>query len=560
MVENELQKGQVKLIKVDKDNNEIKLEGVKFEVLDENNNVLETITTDKNGEAYTNRYPIRDFETLKLKEVETLEEYALNEEIKTIKLEANQIKNITFENEVKKAQIKVIKVDKDNNEVLLEGVTFDIVNEDGEIVDTIITGKDGTATTKRIPITSEYEVIEKETNKKYKLTEETQKVKLEQDEIKNITFENEKRKGQLRIIKVDKDDNEVLLEGVTFNILDKDKNIVDTIVTDENGEATTKRLPCVDEEYTAVESETKKEYVLTEETQTIELTEDEITSITFENEKIKGYVEITKIDSKTKETLKGATFGIYDTDGNEIAQVITDETGKAKSELIPYGKYYAKELDTGSVYYLLNKNKYEFEITKNHEIIPLAIENDSVDIEVTVDKVGTKEIKPGDKVNYEFSNVGNASNVYLESFKWYDYIPTDYIRLEKMTTGTWNQDLKYAVYYKTNKKDEYVLFKEDLSTKENYNLDFTTIEFAEDEYIIETMFDFAKVDVGFKEDTKPTMECKSFDTLKENDTFTNFTKTIGVYFGVTAEANSKFTTITHIPEEKHEVKLPKTGK
>ena len=253
MVENELQKGQVKLIKVDKDNNEIKLEGVKFEVLDENNNVLETITTDKNGEAYTNRYPIRDFETLKLKEVETLEEYALNEEIKTIKLEANQIKNITFENEVKKAQIKVIKVDKDNNEVLLEGVTFDIVNEDGEIVDTIITGKDGTATTKRIPITSEYEVIEKETNKKYKLTEETQKVKLEQDEIKNITFENEKRKGQLRIIKVDKDDNEVLLEGVTFNILDKDKNIVDTIVTDENGEATTKRLPCVDEEYTAVE-------------------------------------------------------------------------------------------------------------------------------------------------------------------------------------------------------------------------------------------------------------------------------------------------------------------
>ena len=86
------------------------------------------------------------------------------------------------------------------------------------------------------------------------------------------------------------------------------------------------------------------------------------------------------------------------------------------------------------------------------------------------------------------------------------------------------------------------------------------IEFTEDEYIVETCFDFGKVDVGFKEDTKPTMECKSFDTLKENDTFTNYTKTVGVYFGVTAEANSKWTTITHIPEEKHEVKLPRTGK
>ena len=41
-----------------------------------------------------------------------------------------------------------------------------------------------------------------------------------EDEIKDITFQNEKRKGQLKIIKVDLDDNEVLLEGVTFDILD----------------------------------------------------------------------------------------------------------------------------------------------------------------------------------------------------------------------------------------------------------------------------------------------------------------------------------------------------
>ena len=129
-----------------------------------------------------------------------------------------------------------------------------------------------------------------------------------------------------------------------------------------------------------------------------------------------------------------------------------------------------------------------------------------------------------------------------------------------MTTGTWNQDLKYSVYYKTNKSDEYVLFQENLSTNENYDLDFTTIELLDDEYIVETMFDFGKVDVGFKEDIKPTMECISFDTLQENDTFTNHTKTVGVYYGVTAEANSKWTTVTHIPEEKHEEKLPRTGK
>lgn len=558
-VENELKKGQIKIIKVDKDNNEVKLAGVKFDVIDEKGNVLETITTNENGEATTSKYPIRDYEKLKLKETETLEEYVLAEETQTVVLEENQIKTITFENEVKKAQIKVIKVDKDNQEVKLKGVKFNVLDEDGNIVDTLITDENGEATTKRLPITEEYTVVETETLQEYKLTEEKQTVTLKQDEIKTLTFENEKRKGQLKIIKVDMDDNEVLLKDVKFEIKDESGNTVETLVTDENGEATTKPL-AIDQKYTVVETETQKEYVLTEETKTIELTEDEIKTITFENEKIKGYVEITKVDSKTKEILQGAKFGIFNEKDNKVAELITDENGKAISELLPIGKYYLKELDTGSVYYLLNENTYEFEIIENHKIVPITIENDSVEIEVTIDKKGTTEIKPGDKVNYEFSNIGNASNVYLENFKWFDYIPTEYVRLEKMTTGTWNQDLIYDVYYKTNKSEEYVLFKEELKTTENYELDFTAIELAEDEYIVETCYEFGKVDIGFKEDTKPTMECKSFDTLEDGQTFTNYTKTVGTYFGITTEANSKWTTITHKPEEKHEIELPRTGK
>ena len=75
------------------------------------------------------------------------------------------------------------------------------------------------------------------------MNEEPQTAILEQDQITELTFENEKKKGQVRVIKVDLDDNEVLLEGVTFEILDEDENVVDTVVTDKNGEATTKRLP-----------------------------------------------------------------------------------------------------------------------------------------------------------------------------------------------------------------------------------------------------------------------------------------------------------------------------
>ncbi len=562
MVENELKKGQVRVIKVDLDNNETKLEGVEFEVLDENDRVLETITTDTNGEALTSRYPVRDFEKLKLRETKTLENYVLTDKVETITLIESQIENITFQNEKKKGQIKVIKVDLDNNEVKIPNVEFEVYDENDKVVDTLITDENGEAVSSRLPIDQKYKVKETKTGEWYVLNENPQTAILEQDQITELTFENEKKKGQIKVIKVDLDNNEVKLENVTFDVLDENKNVVDTVVTDKNGEATTKKLP-IDQQYTVVEKETKKEYVLTEETQTVELKQDEITSITFENEKIKGYVEVIKVDSETKETLEGAEFGIYNENDEQIGTLKTDKTGKAKSELIPYGKYYLRELRTGSVYYLLNENSYEFEITQNGETVPVTIENDGVDIKVTVDKEGTSEIKPGEKVDYSFKNVGNASNIYLENFKWFDYIPTDYVRLERMTTGTWNQDLVYDVYYKTNKSEEYILFREKLSTNENYDLDFTTIEFGEDEYIIETCFDFGRVDVGFKESTSPTMQCRSFDTLQDGQTFTNYTKTVGTYYGITAEANSKWTTVVHIPQEipnnPVQTPLPRTG-
>ncbi|MBQ3413830.1 MAG: Cys-Gln thioester bond-forming surface protein [Clostridia bacterium] len=558
---NKLKSGQIKVIKVDKDNKEHKLEGVKFGVYDKNNNLLETIVTDKNGEAITKEYALRDFDSLKLVELETQKDYVLNDKPETVKLEENQIKTVIFENKVKTGKIKVIKVDQDNKEVKIEGVKFIVKDDKGNVVDTIITDKNGEAVTKELPITSNYTIYESETQKAYKLTDKIEKVTLTQDEIKTLTFENEKRKGQLRVIKVDKDNNEVLLEGVTFDVLDSKGKVVDTIKTNEKGEAITKELPCIDEKYTVIERETKKEYVLTEKPQTVELKEDEITSIKFENEKIKGYVEITKVDSKTKEKLEGAKFGIFNENDKQISTIITNKSGIAKSGLLPYGKYYLKELDSGSVYYLLNEKTYKFEIVKNHDTVPVTIENDGVEIEVDVDKKGTIEIKPGEMVNYEFSNVANTSNVYLENFKWYDYIPTDYVRLQTMSTGTWNQDLTYSVYYKTNKSEDYILRYENLKTTENHTLDFTTeIELAEDEYITETMFDFGKVDIGFKEDIKPTMECKSLDTLKNNQTFTNKTRTVGTYFGITAESSSKWTTIVHVPEEHKDAVLPRTGK
>lgn len=558
VVENELKKGKVKIVKVDAANENIKLKDVEFEVLDNNDNVLETIKTNNEGEALTKEYPIRDYSNIRIREIKTNEYYELNREPINIKLEANKVETIIVKNKKKQGQIRVVKIDKDNNEIRIPNVVFYVMDLDGNIVEQLTTNENGEAISKELDIDKEYVVQEVKTLENYKLEETPQKILLKENQISDIVFENEKKKGKIQIIKVDKDDNTIRIPNVVFQIKDEKNNIVDTIKTDKNGEAISKKLP-IDQKYTILEISTGKEYVLNAETITVTLTEDEITDVHFENEKIKGNVEITKIDKKTNERLKGATFGIYDEDNNEVDRIVTDNQGKGISKLLPYGKYFVKEIDTGSKYYLLNTEKYEFEISKNKQIISLTIENEPVDITVEVEKKGTIEIRPGEKVNYTFSNIMNKSNVQLDDFQWIDYIPTEYIRLQKMSTGTWIQDIKYNVYYKTNKSDEYILYEKDLSSKKNYELDFSLIELSEDEYIVETMFDFGKVDLGFKEEKLPTMECKSLETLNEGNTFTNKTKTIGVFGVVKAESSSKWTTVVHVPNKPDKV-LPRTGK
>lgn len=557
MIENELKKGSIKIIKVDKDNNEIKIPGVVFQVLDKNNKILETIVTNSDGIAITSRYPIRDYSELKLREIRTDKYYVINDNIQTVELKENDISSVTIKNEKKKGQIRVIKVDQDNNEILIPNVEFNVYDESGNIVDTLVTNEKGEAITKKLPIDQQYLVKESKTGESYVLSEESKTVTLACNQITNITFTNEKKKGQIQVIKVDKDNNNLFLEGVRFEILNEQKNVVDTITTGSNGKAISKRLP-IDQKYTVRETITKNEYVLSEDSQTLEIKEDEIASLIFENEKIKGYLEITKIDSNTKLPLKDTVFGIYDSNNNFVEEIITNIDGKANSGLLPFGKYYAKELKTGSPYYLLNENTYEFEIIKNHETVPITIENDATDIKVNVEKKGSYEVKPNELVDYTFSNVANESNTYLDNFRWIDYIPTAYIRLENMTTGTWNQELTYKVLYKTNKLDKYIIFKDNLNTLENYNLDFTAIPLSEDEFITETCFDFGTVDLGFKELTNPTMQCRALKDLLDKQTFTNHTRTIGTYFDITANAESHWSTIVHIPEKPKEL-LPRTG-
>ena len=563
VIENELNKGQIRVIKVDQDNNEIKLKGVKFNVLDENNDVLETIITNDEGEAVTSEYAVRNFEKLTLQEVETLENYKLTEEPQTIELEANEIVDVVFQNEKKKGQIKVIKIDEDNNEVRLEGVEFKIYDESGNEVGTLVTDQNGEAVSERLPIDQEYTVQETKTLENYVLTEEPQTVILEEDQITDLTFTNEKKKGQIKVIKIDEDNNEVRLEGVEFKIYDESGNEVGTLVTDENGEAVSERLP-IDQEYTVQETKTLENYVLTKEPQTVVLEQDQITDLTFTNEKIKGKIKITKISAddneltgETKGTkLDGAVFEIYNVK-DELVDTITIKDGIGTSKLLEYGDYYIKEVDSGSDNYLLNTEKYDIEIREHMQTIPITIENTSVDIGLDIDKNGVEQAQPNDEIKYSFNSLKNTSNVPLDNFTWTDNLPYEYVRITKLFTGTYNEDLDYVVKYKTNKSEDYIEYGTYNTQKNNY-IDFTSVELEDDEYITDFKVEFGTVMPGFEAVEKPFIFAKVLPTVEPDDRWVNYTSLTGNYKEHELEDKAEWPTISY-GKELEITKLPRTG-
>ena len=347
-IENQIKKGKVKVIKVDKDNNEIKLEGVIFELLDESGKTIETLKTDKNGEAISKELRIN--QKYSLKEIETQDIYELNEEIKVVELQEDQITNITFENKLKKAKIQVIKVDKENHEIKLKDVEFEVYNSKGELVDTIKTDEKGIAITKELAVNDRYSLKETKTSEFYKLNEEITEIDLtkyiaeyKENIVENITIENQVKKGKVRIIKTD-GETTYPLKDVVFEIYNSKDELVDTIITDENGEATTKELR-MDDQYTVVEKITNKGYVLNDKPQTIELKEDEITNMTFENFKEKGKIKIIKSSSDGK--VEGFTFkitGISITGENFEKTVTTDKDGIILIDDVLVGEYTIEEI------------------------------------------------------------------------------------------------------------------------------------------------------------------------------------------------------------------------
>ena len=370
--------------------------------------------------------------------------------------------------------------------------------------------------------------------------------------------------------KVDKDTKKGI-KGVTFKFETLDGQDLGNYVTGENGVIqldVQKDLKLFKEQQIKVtEIAVPENYYIDKEncSKIIDVKWGENITIEFQNEKIKGKIKVLKLSSQDNKytgllknsPIKDVEFEILDKNGKVVDKITTNENGIATTKDLLKGKYYIKEIKQGK-YYLLNKDIYEVEIVNHNDLIEQKILNDSVDIDIEIEKTGFIETQNKDNIYYNFKNIHNKSNVPLDNFTWNDTLPVEAVRLDKIYTGTWNQKLLYSVWYKTNKND-FKVFKDELDSETIYELNFKELKLEKDEYITEFEFRFGTVKVDFHELESPIVYVNVLDNLKNGFTFTNNTKVSGDYLEEHIEDKDKWKTVIYTREVKKTQELPKTG-
>ncbi len=365
--------------------------------------LVDTLVTDKDGKASIENLPLG---TYRAEETKAPEGFVLNGEAQTITFAyADQNTPIieqtaTFENDRQKVEIAVVKKDEENG-ATVEGAVFGLyakadILAHGEVIvkaDTLLgeamTGEDGRAAFDLNLPFGEYYIREEQAPAGYVSSDETIEVSAayQGQDVKVAEYVSE-FENEPTVVSVKKIDltTGVELEGATLTVLDKDGNTVDTWKSVKEEEHIIKRLT-VGETYTLREKLAPYGYLRAEEItftvedtaeiQKIEMKDDVPTGTLLINKEGEFLEDVSLLDSiggwithlfeYVTGSLKDVAFEVYALEDIKVADeesddyykkdelvdtIITDDTGIAKLENLPLGKYYVKEKETAEGYVL----------------------------------------------------------------------------------------------------------------------------------------------------------------------------------------------------------------
>ena len=386
----------------------------------------------------------------------------------------------TFANAQFQAVIGNLKLRKtDVGGKLLDGAVFHVT---GPNYDQDVTVTNGEIVLDNL-LVGEYTITEKGAPFGYLVNTSTFSTTVNPGQTSEITITDEAPTGRIQIKKTDADgiiQGEASLEGAEYTVYDSQKKEVGKITTDKEGHGSLNNL--VLGTYTVKETKAPEGYNLDPNTYTVELTyKDQTSSIIFSSvesqDKVKtGYIEILKTDTDNQ-PLKGGEFGIYTNSdmyigstlykkGQLVMSIKTNEKGIAKSDPLPYGSYYVKEMKAPGIE---EGNKENFVLSDETQYVKISSDKvfsmTFVDVTVTASKkdiTGSDEIK-GAKMQVTDMN-GQVIDTWTSGEKphsikglteGHDYILTEITAPDGYVKA---QSIKFTV--SKDKKNETVVMKD----------------------------------------------------------------------------------------------------
>ena len=266
----------------------IPLPNVVFEVYDENNNLVGTITTDENGYARLDNLKLQKYT---LKEVSSSLSHLIDNNVYKFELAYTPIitKTFTLKNYLPKGTLEFTKTDYSTDKALPNTV-IEIYTEDDVLMGTYTTDDKGMVIIKDLPLSNgkKYYILEKQTSdSSYLLNEEKMYFEInENGEVVKANMKNEKIKGSLEFTKVDLSTSNPI-PNTKIEIYNADTNeLIYSGLTDENGKIIIDNLEYG--RYYIKEVETASpDYILNTEKMYFEIKENgEVVKATMTNEKV----------------------------------------------------------------------------------------------------------------------------------------------------------------------------------------------------------------------------------------------------------------------------------
>ena len=388
--------GSVKIIKTSEDG---EVSGISFTV--SGNGTEQTVTTNADGEMQ-----LDDLRPGAYTVTEQSSDRYEPQEVRQVTVISGQVATVTFHNTLKRGSLEVIKTSEDH---LIEGVKFHLTGASlsGLPVDEYaVTDSTGKAVFSDVLIGTGYVLSEVDTDVRYVIPED-QTAAVEWSKVSHKSIHNVLKKWNATVTKSDSatgtPQGDAKLSGAVYGVY-KGGQLVDTYVTDGNGQFTTVYYACGDD-WTIREITPSEGYLLGSTVYPVGAEPQRYTAeynpiaLDVTEQVIRGGVALTKVDKDYPENkLEGAVFEVYrdsnrnqELDAEDELLGTMEELGSGEYALtgLCYGGYFAKEAQAPEGFYL-DENAYYFAITTDGETV--TVENEAGKGFVNAAQVGSLRI------------------------------------------------------------------------------------------------------------------------------------------------------------------------